>query len=1293
MNKLLITVLACVVAAGSSAVTDAATDPADAHPDLHLIPWPKTLQRGTGYMQLTADSRIVAGDKRLEPLAEVLSGEIALLTGLRLKVAASPSRAGDMVLRIDPTLQAGEKILMLRQREPVRTTDGAHTIAIDQQAVVTGFDYRATAEGSSTILQLLGRMNGGVRLPRLTIKDWPHADYCGVLLDVARQDHPIEAIKKVVQLCRLYKARYLQLHLTDDQGWTFPSTKYPQLGTKNHAAHGGVTPRVYKLNELKELVAYADARGVTLVPELEMPAHSGAAARSLPEIFDAINPDSKQPVGIGCMNLSNEALYPALDTIIGEMCDVFQSSPYFHIGSDEVTSGRLSLHSGYKAFMQKHGLKNDGELADHFVREVCALVKKHGKKAIKWEGLANFATKDVILMAWEGNSTFATEAIARGYTTITCPWNFSVPWEQWNMYSCNASQLKRGDSVLGATLVAWEQPPLTHITNLRQLPSRQERTWGPDNPVSVAGFAARFQPLDAVARKLLEMPVEPQFAAYFSSSMGTCDFLEPAFALDGDDATFFQSATAPKRGDHFTVTFELLIEVEAIEVLTGVNHRGLFNGGLVQVSTDGKQFTTVGRLDQGKAKIVLKENRVRSVRLLASSPQAEPLVVRAINLRLLIEVSGVVRNPSAVIGAGNVAVTTGDTDFRLPSGACTIPVTNRAWTLKLHGGGSPCSYSGPISGSGKVEVYAGGQHAPLTLDGPAANTMQGTWLIQAGRVVLAKPPGVDAIGGTIIIAGRGEDTGLLWNGNDQVNDAAHIQLLHSDQGGSSLNLNGFSDTIGRLTLSAGTKVLTSGPQGGGVLTVRELWVDGRRLPRGLYTSSAGWLHGSGYVVVGDVKHADVSGVVENPDQAIGAGNIARLKAGSTFKLHGDCSVNVVTGEFPLTLVAGSGKPHFNGMIAGKGSVRIEAAADHQPFEIAGTQTNSYQGATTLSRGVLRLNKPANVTAIPGSLTLGGSAAENHGNGVIWGADGQLLPAAIVTLQGSQPSFLDLNGHKVVLGKVALSKAAVIRLGQGGTLRVKQLFVDGKRLKDGDYSAPQSWLEGTGTVTVDARVDVQGVIGSPEVQIGPGNTANLVGPTKIGYPASGCDLDVITNGFTLTFDSGDGNPFSCTGSISGTGNVEFFMGPSHTGYRDAPLRLGGDKPNTTSGKFFVKKGRVQLEKPKGVAAISGDVIVGGQGFNDCLFWKQSNQLKDSVHITLLDAGNNGAAYLDLNGCTETAASLTMTVHNKIKTDAPAGGSGVLTVKSLTIGGIKKPAGVYGAATEPWIEGKGKVIVRP
>src|SRR5262249_15179175 len=203
----------------------------------------------------------------------------------------------------------------------------------------------------------------------------------------------------------------------------------------------------------------------------------------------------------------------------------------------------------------------------------------------------------------------------------------------------------------------------------------------------------------------------------------------------------------------------------------------------------------------------------------------------------------------------------------------------------------------------------------------------------------------------------------------------------------------------------------------------------------------------------------------DPNRTISGGNFARLKAASTIQLpDGDCSVHVAAGGFPLTLIADSGKARYTGLITGNGSVRIEASADHQPLEISGPHTNSYQGATTLARGVLKLRKPANATAIPGDLTLGGSAAQNKDDGVIWGADGQLLTAATVTVQGSQPSFLDLNGCTVVLSKVTLSRAAQIRTGTRGTLRVRQLIVDGKRLKDGANTAPQTWLKGAGSVT-------------------------------------------------------------------------------------------------------------------------------------------------------------------------------------------------------------------------------------
>jgi hexosaminidase len=1270
----------------------AASDPADTYPDLHLIPWPKSLKQYSGYLQMTSGGRIVAKDERLKPLAEVLSEEIEKITGIRLKTTTGTERAGDIVLQINRTIKADEQILVLRNREPARTTDGAHTIEIGERITVEGYDYRSTAEGTSTILQLLGKTEQGVRFPRVSIKDWPHADFCGVMLDVARQDHPIAAIQKVVQICRFYKARYLQLHLTDDQGWTFPSTKFPKLGSRNYGAHGGIAPRVYKLDELKALVAFADARGVTIVPEMEVPGHSGAALRSVPEIFDAINPQSKQPVGMGCMNMSNEEIYPALDAIIDEMCDVFRSSPYFHIGSDEVTYGRLSLHPGYKAFMAKHGLKDDHQLADHFVASVCEIVKKHGKKAIKWEGLANTASKDVIIMAWDANSTVAGDMVARGYTTITCPWTLGVPWEQWNMYVCNGSRLKKGDSVLGATLVAWEQPPLTHITNLRKLAERQERTWGPDNAVTIEGFASRFQPLDAVVGKLIEMSPHLQNGAMIETVLGTSDFLDPAFAFDGNDSTYYKSAVPPRKDDHFTLNFQQPRSVYAIEVLTGINRKGQLSGGDVQVSADGTTFITVASLKEGAARAILKDNRVRSIRIRAVEDQTEQLIVRSINLQLLVEVSGVVRNPSMVIGSGNVAVTIGDTEFAYPIGACASPLINRNHTLKLNNGGNPYSFSGPISGSGNVEIYAA-KKALLVIDGKTSNTMSGTWSIKSGDVVLAKEEGVEAMGGTIVVGGAADQVTLILGSNNQFNKASSLQLLGSAKGNSTFNLNGFSDAIARLSLATGAKIQTDGNGKSGVLTVREAIVEGKSLPRGIYTSSSGWVQGSGYVVVGDVNRVDVSGVIKDPIRTIGAGNAAILRSASTFDLpDGDCSVAAILGEYPLTLVPGGANVHFNGFVTGNGSLRIQAARK-QPLNISGNSSNTYKGETTLVQGVLKLAKQTNAVAIPGNLTFGGSAVDNKDDAVVWEADGQIASTSIVTLQGTQPAYLDLSGHKTSFRNLLLSKAAQIRLGTEGSLKVKQLFVDGKRLKDGIYRAPQAWLEGTGSVTVDSRVDVQGVIGSPEAAIGHGNIGNLIGNAKIGYPSSGGDFDIVTNGFTLALDSGDGNAFAYSGTISGTGNVEFFMGPSYTGFRDAPMLLSGTKPNTATGKFLVRKGRVQLEKPEGVVAISGDVIVGEQGFNDCLFWKNSYQLKDTANITLLDAGNNGAAYLHLNGHDETAASLTMTVNNKILTDSLTGKSGTLIVRSLKVAGMAKLPGTYTAATEKWIEGKGKVIVHP
>lgn len=473
---------------------------------LNCLPWPKSVEAASNTVRLGESSRLVILNDELKPLADMLRDEWRAVVGLNVTVAAAPARTGDIVLAINKRLRAGEDVLSVQKGEGVRTRDGAYRLTVKDGVQIEGFDYRAVAEGTATLLQAVTRVGQYADIPVMTIHDWPHADYTAVMLDVARQANTLEDIRRCITVCRAFKVRYLQMHMTDDQAWTFPSTAYPKLGTMNGSAHGGPPPPRYGLAELKELVTYADARGVTLVPELETPGHSGNACGTLPEIFGYVDPATKLPVGKGMMNIANPKLYEALDTIIGEMCAVFASSPYVHIGFDEVSGlGNVAATPEAQAFMRKQGLKDAGELMTYFTRRVNDMVKKRGRKTIIWEGAANGAAKDIVHMTWDGGARTAERLVAQGITTITVPWNLAgVAWQDWTMYHSNGSVLKKGDPVLGAMLPLWEQKGEVHVRWLRGgVAKRQERTWGPDTVIEPANFERRAAACDGVLDRLL----------------------------------------------------------------------------------------------------------------------------------------------------------------------------------------------------------------------------------------------------------------------------------------------------------------------------------------------------------------------------------------------------------------------------------------------------------------------------------------------------------------------------------------------------------------------------------------------------------------------------------------------------------------------------------------------------------------------------------------------------------------------------------------------------------------------
>lgn len=477
-----------------------------------FVPWP---MRGTvdkELLRLSPSARIVAASPELIPLANILSGEIVRLAQRSIPVAAGAAAAADICLKINPALAFKD--------DPYQKLDPdlkelAQRIEVSPAGIVVeGVNYQAAAMASVTLLQALQGTGDQLRLPRMLVEDKPGSRYCGNMLDVARQWHPVEYLYEVVDLCRLYKVPFLHFHFTDDQGYRLPSKAYPKIPTAGAS---------YGFEELRDFVAYADARGVTVVPEIEMPGHSSALQKAMPEVFGAKNPATGAFDTLGVLNIANEAIYPVLDALIGETCGLFKSSPYFHIGADETQFGLFFAHPAVKeqlAALEAKGIKKEHVFAN-FINRVNAIVKQHGKQTVCWEGFGagEPVDKDVVIMAWHGSSHAPQALLESGYRIINVPWTPAISssvrenyeWNKWLLNLNEQSQSRQFEAnpqVIGGQMVFWEQGPNVAIPTMRdKVSARHERLYSPWACRSFADYLTRFAHTDAMLEKLL-YPVE-----------------------------------------------------------------------------------------------------------------------------------------------------------------------------------------------------------------------------------------------------------------------------------------------------------------------------------------------------------------------------------------------------------------------------------------------------------------------------------------------------------------------------------------------------------------------------------------------------------------------------------------------------------------------------------------------------------------------------------------------------------------------------------------------------------------
>lgn len=482
---------------------------------LSLIPQPAKTTRKSGSFMLSRETSVAAANEEIRYQSKYLTDRISQLE------LPENSGQGSIKLELDASL------------DDSLGNEGYRLVVNPNEIIIRAKAGSGTFYGIQTLLQLIDKDG---RIPALDITDYPRFEWRGFMLDVSRHFMPKEYVLKVIDNLALHKLNTLHLHLVDDQGWRIEIKKYPlltEIGAwrvdredfhwnareKQKPGEAATYGGFYTQEDIREMVAYAQERGITIVPEIEMPGHTTAALAAYPQYACTEGPFSVLPGGVWPITdiycAGKEETFAFLQDILSEVIELFPSQ-YIHIGGDEANKKEWKKCPDCQRRIQKEGLQDENELQSYFIKRIEGFLNSQGRKLIGWdEILEGGLAPNAAVMSWRGVQG-GIDAAKSGHPVVMTPTSHCyfdyyqgkpeleplaiggyLPLEKVYAFEPVPAELnaEEGKFVIGVQANLWTEyvptPEHADYMTFPRLCALSEVAWSPAEKKEFAGFAQR----------------------------------------------------------------------------------------------------------------------------------------------------------------------------------------------------------------------------------------------------------------------------------------------------------------------------------------------------------------------------------------------------------------------------------------------------------------------------------------------------------------------------------------------------------------------------------------------------------------------------------------------------------------------------------------------------------------------------------------------------------------------------------------------------------------------------------